>query len=108
MPRHRLAALFEPRTVLVLADRPLPLVQAMPRWLQHAITFVDIVPEAPIALPDALPGVPAQQRLEVAVVCAASGRLPEALEALRPHRPRGLVLLQHEHSSADPVEDMVY
>src|SRR5690606_2525971 len=108
MPRHRLAALFAPRTVLVLADRPLPLAQAMPRWLQNAATVVTFEPDGPIVVPDTLAGVAARQRLELAVVCAASGRLPDVLDALRPHRPRGIVLLQHEQSSADAVEDMVY
>lgn len=104
MPRHRLAALFEPTSVLVLADHPLPLQQAVPPRLHQAITFVDAGADGPMVLPDNVAG----QRLDLAVVCIPSSRLPSALDALRAHRPRGLVLLPHALASDDPVEDMVY
>ncbi|MGB6105894.1 MAG: GNAT family N-acetyltransferase [Pusillimonas sp.] len=108
MPRHRLAALFEPHSVLVLADRPLPLAQVVPRGLRNAVNIVDASANRPIVVPGKLRGISAQQRLDLAVVCVDSARLPEALEALRPHRPRGLILLPHDQPSADPLEDMVY
>ncbi|MCC2597040.1 GNAT family N-acetyltransferase [Pusillimonas sp. MFBS29] len=107
MPRHRLAALFEPTSVLVLADHPLPVEHAVPKGLQHSITFVDAGTEGLVTLPDSLAGVTGQ-RLDLAVVCLPSARLPAALDALRVHRPRGLILLLHPQVSGDPVEDMVY
>ncbi|AEC22067.1 hypothetical protein PT7_3527 [Pusillimonas sp. T7-7] len=107
MPRHRLAALFEPSSVLVLADRSLALEQAATPWLQKNAMFVDAGTDGPIRLPDSLPGL-SGSRLDLAVVCVGPDRLPESLEALRPHRPRGLILLPHEHASDNPLEDMVY
>src|SRR5690606_26552723 len=50
------------------------------------------------------PGV----RLDVALVCVAPHRLPQALQALKACRPRSLVLLAHEQASAEPLEDMAY
>src|SRR3546814_10669753 len=108
MPRHHLAAFFEPRTVLVLADKPLALVQDTPRWLQSALTFVQAESGEPVVLPEALAGVGPDMRLDQAVVCLEPQRLPEALQALKACRPRSLVLLTHGEPSADPVEDMIY
>jgi len=108
MPRHHLAALFEPRTVLVLADEPPPLVRDTPRWLQSALTFVQVRQGQPIVPPDTLAGVGAEMRLDLALVCVAPQRLPEALQALKTCRPRSLILLPHSQPSADPVEDMIY
>lgn len=108
MPRHHLAATFEPRTILVLADRSLPLVQAPPRWMQNAITFVQIEPGAAITIPDTLAGVSASQRLDQALLCVPPDRLPEALLALKACRPRAVVLLPHEKTPDDPIEDMVF
>lgn len=108
MPRHHLAALFEPRTVLVLADEPPSLVRDTPRWLQSALTFVRTEPGKPVVLPDTLAGVGSTSRLDQALVCVSPQRLPEVLHALKAYRPRSLVLLPHRDPSADPVEDMIY
>lgn len=93
---------------MVVADRVLPLVRAIPRRLENATTVVTIEPDGPVILPDALAGVSVQERLELALVCVASDRLPDVLDALRPHRPRGIILLQHEQAAGDSLEDMVY
>lgn len=108
MLRHRLAALFEPRSVLVLADRDLPVAAATPRWLQTALTVVQAPPGVDIALPPSLAGLAPGVRLDVALVCVAPHRLPQALQALKACRPRSLVLLAHEQASAEPLEDMAY
>lgn len=108
MPRHRLAALFEPASLLVMADRRLPIAETTPASLLGRLTLVELQAGAPISLPRSLNGVDAKARLDQALICIAPERLPEALEALRPHRPRSVVLLPHDRPSADPVEDMVY
>ncbi|NYT84064.1 GNAT family N-acetyltransferase [Pollutimonas harenae] len=107
MPRHRLAALFEPSSVLVLADRPLPLEQGASPWLKSTAVFFAVVPGEPISVPDSLPNI-SGSRLDLAVVCVGPDQVPEALEALKPCRPRGLILLPHEHASNNPLENMVY
>lgn len=108
MLRHRLAALFEPASLLVVTDRRLPIAETTPASLRGRLTRVELQPGDPISLPGSLNGVDATARLDQALVCIAPERLPEALEALRPHRPRSVVLLPHDRPSADPIEDMVY
>ncbi len=108
MPRHRLAALFEPRTLVVLSDRSLPIAHSVPRSLQNTITIVDASPQGPVSLPEPLNGVAAGSRLDQALVCVAPGRLPDTLAALKACRPRCLTVLPHSSPSADPVEDMIY
>jgi len=108
MLRHSLAALFEPRSMLVLADRDLPAAATAPPWLRAALTVSRIAPGQAIVLPDAIAGLAPGGRLDTALVCVAPGRLPEALEALKACRPRSLVLLAHEQASAEPLEDMAY
>ncbi|SHH54715.1 bifunctional acetate--CoA ligase family protein/GNAT family N-acetyltransferase [Pollutimonas bauzanensis] len=108
MPRHRLAALFEPRTLVVLSDRSLPIAHSVPRSLQNTITIVDASPQGPVILPDPLNGVAAGSRVDQALVCVAPGRLPDTLAALKACRPRCLTVLPHSSPSADPIEDMVY
>lgn len=108
MPRHRLAALFEPRTLVVLSDRSLPIAQSVPRSLQNSITIIDASHNDPISLPAALTGVAAGSRVDQALVCVPPARLPETLAALKECRPRCLTVLPHGSPSHDPVEDMVY
>jgi acetyltransferase len=108
MLRHRLAALFEPATLLVVADRRLPIAEATPPSLRGRLTLVELQSGAPISFPDTLSGVDAGARLDQALICIAPERLPEVLAALRPYRPLSVVLLPHDRPSADPVEDMVY
>ncbi len=105
---HRLAALFEPRSVLVLSDSVLPLLDSTPGWLAGACVRADVLPGKPIVLEEEMAGLPAGQRLAQALVCVPPARLPEALEALKVLRPRCVILLLHEQPSSDPVEDMVY
>ncbi|NYT36149.1 GNAT family N-acetyltransferase [Allopusillimonas soli] len=107
MLRHRLAALFEPRTVMVVADRTLPLDDDPPRWLAGSHAHANVAPGQPIALPP-MPGLPEDERLDQALLCVPPERLPEALAVLKPLRPRCVVLLPHVQAPADPLEDMIY
>lgn len=108
MPRHRLTALFEPRSLLVLSDRPLPIVHSVPRSLQNTITIIDVDPGQPIELFQVLNGVGEGCRVDQVLLCIAPRRLPEALAAIKPFRPRCLTVLPHHTPSDDPVEDMVF
>ncbi|TAL84372.1 MAG: GNAT family N-acetyltransferase [Candidimonas sp.] len=106
MLRHRLAALFEPQSLLVLSDQPLPVEHALPEYLKGSATFVTAQAGRPIVLTDVRRS--SGTRLELALVCIAPSRLPEALEALRLLRPRALILLPVDPPSANPLEDMAY
>jgi acetyltransferase len=108
MLRHRLAALFEPRSLLVLADCGLPAVRNVPPALAGRVEFVEVASDGAMAVPARLAGVDEGDRLDAALVCVASSMIPRALEVLAPHRPRAVVLLRHPETSTDPVEDMAY
>lgn len=108
MLRHRLAALFEPASLLVVADRVLPVAQNVPQTLSTSASFVDVRAETSITVPAKLNGVATGARVDLAMVCVAPQRLPEALDAIKAHRPRFLVVLPHVAAPFDPQEDRVY
>lgn len=108
MPRHRLTALFEPRTVLVIADRPLTMADSLPARLKQTFSFVQTKEGEPIDVPLGLAGVPEGGRLDQAIVRVAPPLVPQVLEALRAYRPRCVSLLLHHQPSAHPLEDMAY
>ncbi|MER1941060.1 GNAT family N-acetyltransferase [Castellaniella sp. FW104-16D08] len=108
MLRHRLAALFEPRSLLVLSSRELPVVQAPPPLLRGRVTGVTVDAGGQWQLPATLDYLQPDQRLDMALLCLDPARLPAALGDLRRYRPRSLVLLPHETPSADPIETRTY
>lgn len=108
MLRHRLAALFEPRALLVVADRPLPVEQAPPARLHHSITRVALAEALAGAWPGDLVGVAQGDRLDLALVCVAPAELPQVLNGLRRYRPRVVTVLAHPEQSEDPMQDMAY
>ncbi|HJE64329.1 GNAT family N-acetyltransferase [Alcaligenes faecalis] len=105
--RHRLTALFEPRSVLVVSTLPLPLINEMPARLAGRITQARIT-ATQVLVPDRLEGLTDTQRLDLALVCIEPVRLPQALDAIRVHKPRVVLLLPSNLASRDPMEDMVY
>lgn len=108
MLRHRLAALFEPRALVIVSDRELPVERNPPASLQKAITRVAVEDVEAGRMPERVAGVVAGQRLDQALVCVPPARLPAVLDALRGYRPRTVVLLAHPEQSDDPVQDMIY
>jgi acetyltransferase len=108
MLRHRLAALFEPASLLVVSDRVLPVAQSVPQTLADSASFVDVRADAPIVMPVQVNCVAVGARVDLALVCVAPQRLPEALDAIKAHRPRFLVLLPHVAAPFDPQEDRAY
>jgi acetyltransferase len=106
MPRHRLAALFEPRTLLIVADRPLPIVQHVAPTLAASLTVVRLEAGEPLSLPASPNGVLPGFRLDQALVCVPPDRICDVLAALQERRPRSLVLLPHPSPSVDPASDM--
>ncbi|HEU0230780.1 MAG TPA: GNAT family N-acetyltransferase [Burkholderiaceae bacterium] len=108
MLRHRLAALFEPCSLLVLADRDLPIAHAAPSALAGRVEFVEVGGDGAMVVPPRPAGVAEGDRLDAALVCVASVHIPRALEALAPLRPRAVVLLRHPETTTDPIEDMAY
>lgn len=108
MLRHRLAALFEPRSLLILSSRELPVVRTPPALLQGRITDVRVGDDGHWRMPPQLEGLKDGQRLDMALLCLDPALLPTVLGALKAHQPRVLVLLPHSTSSADPLETRAY
>ncbi len=108
MLRHRLAALFEPRSLLILSSRELPVVRTPPALLQGRITDVRVGDDGHWRMPPQLEGLKDGQRLDMALLCLDPALLPTVLGALKAHQPRVLVLLPHSTSSVDPLETRTY
>lgn len=108
MLRHRLAALFEPRSVLVISRRELAVVRATPEALKGRVTAVEVDASGAFVLPEHLDGLTEGQRLDLALLCVDPRTLPQVFEALKFHRPRAVILLPHEQPADDPLETRVY
>lgn len=107
MSRHRLASLFEPRTLWVLADAGLRFTERMQAWKHPGLTVIPVLAGRDIVLP-ARDAPPPSDRLDQAVVCVAPDQLPAALAALKTLKPRTLVILSHPSPARDPVQDRVF
>lgn len=108
MLRHRLAALFEPRSVLVVSARELAVVTATPPVLQGRVTRVRVRASGAFELPVQLEGLTEGQRLDLALLCVDPRTLPQVFDAIKGHHPRAVILLPHEQSAEDPLETQVY
>lgn len=107
MPHHNLFSLFEPRSLVVVSDYPLPIAQDVPPSLLGRFTLVDVRDHQPIVIQDPVAGVSAGARVDQAVVCVSDDRLPEALSALLTCRPRVLLIL-HGRAAQDSLKAIDY
>src|SRR5690606_38754776 len=96
MLRHALAPLFEPRSLLIVADRPLPLADTLPPALRGRATRIDAAVGVAPELPPACDGLADGQRPDLAIVCVSPAVLPETLRRLAPLRPHAAIVLPHE------------
>lgn len=96
MLRHVLAPLFEPRSLLIVADRTLPAASVLPGALRARTTMIDSPPGQAPELPERCSGLEDGERVDLALVCVSPAVLPETLRRLARLAPRGLILLPHE------------
>ncbi|WP_175211618.1 GNAT family N-acetyltransferase [Achromobacter mucicolens] len=96
MLRHALAPMFEPGSLVIVADRPLPAASSLSPALKAKTTVVAVEPGAAPALPDRLEGLAAGDRPDLALVCVSPAVLPETLRRLAPLSPLAVILLPHE------------
>ncbi|NYT22106.1 GNAT family N-acetyltransferase [Alcaligenaceae bacterium] len=108
MLRHRLAALFEPRTLAVVSDRQLPIERNTPAMLNDAVTYISVPDAMADEMPLRLQGLAEGGRLDLALVCVPPAGLPPVLDALRRYRPRIVLVLAHPEPSDDPLRDMIH
>lgn len=107
-PRHRMASLLEPRSLLVVSDRPLPLLKQQTDAVAKITTVVDVLPGQAITVPASLPVDASQGRPDLVVVCVAPLRLREALEAVQSTQPRAVLILRHDTMSDHPEDDVAF
>ncbi|MAK56257.1 MAG: GNAT family N-acetyltransferase, partial [Pusillimonas sp.] len=106
MLRHRLAALFDPTSVLVVGPATLPMktVASQGRLARHQ-THVVWSESGSIAWPQSLAGVPPGRRLDLAILVVPYTALASVLQALKNYRPRALIVLSPPSPSATPGQD---
>lgn len=107
-PRHRMASLLDPRSLLVVSDRTLPVMQQPPSALRNACTVVSVTQNQPIIVPDTLPFEHSGGQPDLAVICVSPHRLAEVLDAVQPHQPQAVLILRHDVASPHPVEDVAF
>lgn len=88
--------MFEPGSLLIVADRPLPAAACLPLALKAKTTVVESVTGAVPELPTVLQGLSVGQRPDLALVCVSPAVLPETLRRLASLAPRSVILLPHE------------
>lgn len=96
MLRHALAFLFEPRSLIIVADRPLPGAQGLPAGLDAQTTRIDCAPGVVPEIPPALRGLDPGERPDLGLVCVSPAVFPETLRRLSAFAPRALIVLAHE------------
>ena len=108
MLRHHLAALFEPRSLLVVTHHRFQAASHLPPALEKATTVVEAPDGASFVIPETLAGVEPGQRVDLALLCVHSAQLPLALDAVGIHKPRALILLSTDRAPDNALEDMIY
>jgi acetyltransferase len=96
MLRHALASLFEPRSLVVIADRVLPGAQILPAALLARTTRVECAVGAFPDIPAVLTGLAPDERPDLGLLCVSPAVLPETLRRLASRAPRALIVLPHE------------
>jgi len=102
MLRHTLASLFEPRSLVVVADRVLPGVPVLPAALCARATLVGCPPDGAPVLPAQYEGLAAGERPDLGLLCVPPAVLPETLRRLSACPPRALIVLPHEEIDPYP------
>jgi len=103
MLRHTLDPLFEPTSLLIVSDRPLPLFENIPPVMAARTTRVDCPPGLWRPLPKKLNGLVQGERVDLVVVCMPPLLLQRTLFNLVRVRPRAVILMAHD--AVDPSPD---
>ena len=108
MFRHTLDPLFQPRSLLIVSDRPLPVSQSLPSGLRQRTTRLEVQPGQLPVFPTQLTGVPSDERLEMAVVCMPPLLLQDVLGSMATYRPLALIVMAHDVVDPDPDRTRAY
>lgn len=102
MLRHRLAALFQPRSLLIISSRKLSVVDMPPNMLRGRIYDVRVKPNEDLNIPKKIDFLSDGQRLDLVLICVNPALLPKVLNKVSSHKPRAIILLPHEIPAKDP------
>lgn len=91
--RHALSPLFDPRSLLIVANRTLPIADSLPATLRDATTELRVAPGGNFVPPEQLAGVAAGERPDLALVCVEQDDTERVLTILGPLRPRATIVL---------------
>ncbi|MGO3741311.1 GNAT family N-acetyltransferase [Kerstersia sp.] len=103
MLRHLIAPLFDPRTLLVVADNAVPVMHSLPATLRERVTRVECVPGEVPALPETLCGLVPGGRLDLALVGVRPSVLMATLGRLESFRPHAAILFPSDEADPDPA-----
>src|SRR6185437_7864935 len=104
MLRHALAPLFEPDSLVVAADRDLPVLAVLLAELRARTTVATCAFSHVPVLPASCQGLAPGGRPDLALVCVAPMALPETLRHLAALAPRSAIVLPHELPDSHPAE----
>lgn len=103
MLRHTLDPLFEPTSLLVVTDRHLPVLDAIPTVMANRTTIVRTAPGQWVSLPEQLNGLIGGERVDLVVVCMPPLLLQRTLFSLSRVRPQAVIVMAHD--VVDPAPD---
>lgn len=104
MLRHRLAAFFEPTSLILISDIELPILSALPATLGKKTTVLRIDEDNSLEQQIREHPLEPGKGQELAVVCVEPSRLERTLSYLSDAPPKALILLQPDHVDVDPKE----
>lgn len=102
MFRHALDPLFEPRSLLVISDRVLPVFEALPSGLRARTTRVAFESGQTPTVPGKLVGVAASERVDLVVIAVPPLLIESTLAVVAPHRPCAMIVMAHDVVDPDP------
>lgn len=102
MLRHTLDPLFQPRSLMIVTDQPLPVMQGLPAALRDKTTIIECAPGCVAHIPADLAGLQPGERLDMVVICMPPLNLGNTLDQLEGRAPRALIVLAHEAVDPDP------
>lgn len=108
MLRHALDPLFQPRSLMVVTDQALPVMQSLPAALGKKTTLIESAPGSLASIPAELEGLAAGERLDLALICMPPLNLAHTLDQLEAAPPRALIILAHEAIDPDPASTRAF
>ncbi|NOL49944.1 GNAT family N-acetyltransferase [Pelistega europaea] len=102
MLRHRLASFFDPKSLIVITDKDLPILQEVPPALGKRTTILHI--QAGQTFEQVADEMPLSEAKELALICVTPSLLPQVLNYLEFSPPKALLMLAPNTVDVAPKE----